>query len=180
MLEFVFSKIAWWKHFREFSEIRWWQRSSFKAMKFVGNDRAVTLSFLYFLNKVNNPSLPYFHYFFLMFHYFSCSMSFLVSLQNYSSLSSFVCYPNTDDRYPFNGTKVPINRSSLPKYKIRLTKTRDPYGTKFRGLSFAKLRTYLRNFCQVTGDRSNWSYCILMLGWSTLYLVITSYFQWYN
>ena len=43
-------------------------------------------SFPQFLSKVNNPSLPYFHYFFPMFHYCSCLISVLVSLESYSSL----------------------------------------------------------------------------------------------
>ena len=46
-----------------------------------GNDRTVTPSFSYLLNKVNDPSLPYSHYFFLMFHYCSCLISVIVSLQ---------------------------------------------------------------------------------------------------
>ena len=50
---------------------------------------AVTPSFPNLVNKVNNPLFPYFHYFLLMFHYCSCLISVLVSLQNYSSL--FVC-----------------------------------------------------------------------------------------
>ena len=57
-----------------------------QATKFGSNDRAVTILFLYLLNKVNNPSLPYLHYFFLTFFYCSCLISVLVSLQNYSSL----------------------------------------------------------------------------------------------
>ena len=56
------------------------------ATKFGGNDRAVTPSFPYPLNKVNDPSLPHFHYVLLMFHYCPCLISVLMSLQNYSSL----------------------------------------------------------------------------------------------
>ena len=58
------------------------------------NDWVVTPSFPNLLNKVNDPSLTYFHYFFLMFHYCSCLMSVRMYLQNYSSLS-FGCYPKS-------------------------------------------------------------------------------------
>ena len=50
------------------------------------NDLAVTPSFPYRLNKMNDPLLPYFHCFFLMYHYCSCLISILVSLQNYFRL----------------------------------------------------------------------------------------------
>ena len=57
-----------------------------QATKFGVNDQAVTPLFPYHLNKENDSLLPYFHYFFLMFHDRSCLLSVLVSLQNYSSL----------------------------------------------------------------------------------------------
>ena len=60
-----------------------------QATKFGGNDRAVTPLFPYILSS--NPLLPYFHYFFFVFHYCFCLISVLVSLQNYSSL--FVVTP---------------------------------------------------------------------------------------
>ena len=62
------------------------QNVTLQATKFGGNDQAITLWFSYLLNKVNDASLPYFHYFFLMFHYCSYLISVLASLQNYSSL----------------------------------------------------------------------------------------------
>ena len=62
-----------------------------QAAIFGDNDRAVTPSFPYLLNKVSNPSLPYFHYYSLMFHYCSCLISVVVFLQNCFSLS-FRCY----------------------------------------------------------------------------------------
>ena len=63
------------------------------------------------------PSLPCFYYFFLMFHYCSCLISVLVSLQNYSSLS-FGRYPYAYDRYPFNGKRYGRIVRHYPKSKI--------------------------------------------------------------
>ena len=59
----------------------WVLKLNLQAIKFGGNDRAITPLFPYFLNKVNHP-LPCFHHFFFMFHYHSCLISVLVSLQN--------------------------------------------------------------------------------------------------
>ena len=39
-----------------------------QATKFGENGQAVTQLFPHLLNKVNDPLLPYFHYFFLMLH----------------------------------------------------------------------------------------------------------------
>ena len=93
-------------------------RSCPQATKFGGNDWVDTPLFPYFLNKVNDPFLPYFHYFFLMFHYSSCLISVLVSLQDYSVFHLVVtlntgCYPYVDNCYPFNGMRVPTNRLLL-------------------------------------------------------------------
>ena len=94
-----------------------------------GNDGTVIPSFPYLLNKVSNPSLPCFHYFFPMFDYCTCLKSVLVTLQNYSSF--FVVW------------LLPLYRHLLsfqwivcryPHSKIRVMKIHYPYGTKFRGL----------------------------------------------
>ena len=45
------------------------KKLNLEATKYEGNDQAVTPSFPYLLNKVNNRLLPYFHYFFIEFHY---------------------------------------------------------------------------------------------------------------
>ena len=88
----------------------------FQATKFGDIDRVVTPLLPYLLNKVNDPSLPYFHYFFIMFHYCSCLIS--------AKLLKFVChlvvtltvghYPYVDIFYTFNGTRIPTNHSLLP------------------------------------------------------------------
>ena len=81
----------------------------FQATKFGDNDRAVTLSFSYLLNKVADLSLPYFHYFFRTFYYCSCLISVLVFMQNYSSL-----LPKTlVGRYPKHWS-LPLYGQSLP------------------------------------------------------------------
>ena len=93
-------------------------RSCPQATKFGGNDWVDTPLLPYLLNKVNDPLLPYFHYFFLMFYYNSCLISVLVSLQNYSVFHLVVtlntgCYAYVDNCYPFNGTRVATNRLLL-------------------------------------------------------------------
>ena len=78
--------------YRLFSTIFYSEHNVDQATKFGVNDWAVTPSFPYFLNKLNNPLLSYFQLriFLLLFprifHYCSCSISVLVSLENYSNL----------------------------------------------------------------------------------------------
>ena len=71
-----------------------------------GNNRALTSLFLYLLNRVNDPSLSQFHYFLLMFHYCSCLISVLVSLQNNSTL--FVVRS-----LPLYGRSLPFQRNEI-------------------------------------------------------------------
>ena len=49
------------------SLLGWVLKLNVQAIIFGGNDQAIAPSFPYFLNKVSNPLLPYFHYFFLCF-----------------------------------------------------------------------------------------------------------------
>ena len=108
------------------------------ARKFGGNDQAaVTLSITYLLNKVKDPLLPYFHYFFLMFHYCSYLISVLLSLQNYSSLLVVRLLPLYGKSLTFQwneGTDESFVVKAYPNSKIRVKETRYPYGTKFCGL----------------------------------------------
>ena len=62
------------------------------VIKCWGIDQAVTPMFLYLLNKVSDPSLHYFHYFFLMFHYCSCLISVPVCCKTTLICLLFCCY----------------------------------------------------------------------------------------
>ena len=97
-----------------------WRKT--QATKFGGDDQAITPSFAYLLNKAKDPSLPYFHYFFLMFHYCSCLVSVLVSLQNYSSCLPFVCYPKLRS-LPLYGQSLPFqwNEGTNESFVVTLT-----------------------------------------------------------
>ena len=111
-----------------------------QAMKCWGKDQTVKPSFLYLLNKVTDSSLPHFHYFLLMFHYWSCLISVLVSLQNYSSLFVWPL-PLMLAVFPI-WTIVILSMDwecrwiihHYPNSKRRVTKPGYLYGTKFCGL----------------------------------------------
>ena len=79
-----------------------------QATEFGGNDRTITPSFSYLLNKVNDPSLPYFHYSFPMFHNCFCLILVLVSLQNYSSLFVVRSLSTNRHHYPNKTNKNPL------------------------------------------------------------------------
>ena len=101
---------------------------------------------------MNDPSLLSVHYLFLIFHYCSCLISVLVSLQSQLVCCSVVTtnvrrYLNTDNLYPFNVRRYRRIVRRYPNGKIRVLKTCYPYGTKFGGLIFI---IYFVCFCLIT------------------------------